>query len=49
LKAALKGLMKSSAKKCKTIDIQEPDDEVNALEEFIENNFEINDSDSDEA
>jgi hypothetical protein len=49
LKAALKSLMKSSAKKRKTIEIQEPDDEVNALEEFIENNFEIGDSDSDEA
>jgi hypothetical protein len=49
LKAALKGLMNSSAKKRKSIDIQEPDAEVNALEEFIENNFEINDSDSDEA
>jgi hypothetical protein len=48
LKAAFKGLMKSSAKKHKTIEIQEPDDEVNALEEFIENNFDIGTSDSEE-
>jgi hypothetical protein len=47
LKAALKGLMKSSAKKRKTVEIREPDEEVDALEEFIENNFEINDSGSD--
>jgi hypothetical protein len=50
LKAALKeGLMKSSVKTCKNVEIAEPDDEVNGLEEFIKNNFEINASDSDKA
>jgi hypothetical protein len=41
--------MKSSAKQRKNAEIKEPDEGVNALEEFIENNFGICDSDSDEA
>jgi hypothetical protein len=43
-KAALKGLMKSSAKNCKTVGLEQPDDEVNALKDLIKNNFDIDNS-----